>query len=87
MSYSLYLWQQLFFVLGVAPASLPLGAIQRWPIAPLAVFAFASLSHYIVEQPCIALGKRLSVALVGRTARASGAEASANGATSGTART
>jgi peptidoglycan/LPS O-acetylase OafA/YrhL len=59
-SYSLYLWQQLFFVLDVPRRALPLGSLQRWPLAPLAVAGCAILSYFVVEQPCIRLGRRLS---------------------------
>ena len=53
MSYSLYIWQQLF---------LPPRAIGMWQQAPwnlAAVFVCAAASFYVVERPAIALGKRL----------------------------
>lgn len=64
MSYSLYLWQQLF-LLGswrvVRP--FPLGWLQELPLNVLGTFACAMLSYYCVERPMIGLGKRLVVAV------------------------
>ncbi|HXT16800.1 MAG TPA: acyltransferase [Gemmatimonadaceae bacterium] len=59
LSYSLYLWQQLFLTpLDTrAPA---LGMLQRWPVNIVAVFAAASLSYYLVERPSMAVGRRLA---------------------------
>ena len=63
LSYSLYLWQMLFFV----PRN-ELGWIQGFPGAVLATIACALASYYLVEQPAIAFGRRLIVA--GNAARA-----------------
>lgn len=63
MSYSLYLWQQMFFVLDIAPSVLPLGILQRWPLAPFMVFGCASISFYFVEKHCTDFGRRLSAKL------------------------
>jgi peptidoglycan/LPS O-acetylase OafA/YrhL len=51
ISYSLYIWQQLFFA----------GSGLRWPLvyALSATLACALVSYYAVERPCIALGRRL----------------------------
>ena len=55
LSYSLYLWQQLFFVVfGVEPT---LGRMQYPPWDFAAALAAASLSYYLVERPAIAYGK------------------------------
>jgi len=54
MSYSLYIWQQLF---------LPPRAIGAWQLAPwnfAAIFACAAISYYCVERPATAFGKRLA---------------------------
>jgi peptidoglycan/LPS O-acetylase OafA/YrhL len=54
MSYSLYIWQQLF---------LPPRAMGGWQRAPwnlAAIFACAAISYYWVERPAIAFGKRLA---------------------------
>lgn len=60
LSYSLYLWQQMFLVLDTAPGSNQLGRVQQWPWAPLALVACALGSYYAVERPCIMLGRRVS---------------------------
>jgi peptidoglycan/LPS O-acetylase OafA/YrhL len=56
MSYSLYIWQQLF----LPPSELPrsLGIWQRGPWNLAAIFGCAALSYYLVERPAIAFGKR-----------------------------
>jgi peptidoglycan/LPS O-acetylase OafA/YrhL len=55
ISYSLYLWQQPFFILDSATAG-TLKAWQYWPFAPLAVFACAAASYHFIERPLIRLG-------------------------------
>jgi peptidoglycan/LPS O-acetylase OafA/YrhL len=55
LSYSLYIWQELFFP-GLPPT---LGRIQILPWNVLAAFVAATLSYYVVERPGIALGKRI----------------------------
>lgn len=55
ISYSLYLWQQLFLpVFGVQPT---LGWLQAWPWNLIPAFGVAALSYYFVEKPSIAYGK------------------------------
>jgi peptidoglycan/LPS O-acetylase OafA/YrhL len=54
LSYSLYIWQQLF--LGGHGPRLPL------PIALAAAFVCAYLSYRFVEQPCIRMGKQFTTA-------------------------
>jgi peptidoglycan/LPS O-acetylase OafA/YrhL len=59
ISYSLYLWQQLFFTerfLGTRP----LGIIEAWPLNLGLTFLLAALSYYGVERPLVRLGHRLS---------------------------
>lgn len=58
LSYSLYIWHQIF-LMGVGPKLPLLAAIP-------AIFACAYVSHRCVEQPCIALGKRLLSSMTGR---------------------
>jgi peptidoglycan/LPS O-acetylase OafA/YrhL len=60
LSYSLYLWNPLFFPGMHYPRPLPLGTLQRFPWNILPVFAFASLSYYLVERPMIRWGHSLS---------------------------
>jgi peptidoglycan/LPS O-acetylase OafA/YrhL len=57
VSYSLYVWQQLFLIPGWEPTSLWL---QHWPWNLAAAFAAAILSYHLVEKPLIAVGRRLS---------------------------
>ena len=57
MSYSLYIWQQLF--LPSSGLSRSLGIWQRGPWNLAAIFTCAVLSYYLVERPAIAFGKRL----------------------------
>jgi peptidoglycan/LPS O-acetylase OafA/YrhL len=52
MSYSLYIWQQLF----LPPR--PIGAWQHSPWNLAAIFLCAAISYYWVERPMIAFGKR-----------------------------
>ena len=60
ISYSLYLWQELFFpVFGVTRT---LGWVQASPWNFAAALGAASLSYYIVERPVIAYGKRIRAA-------------------------
>jgi peptidoglycan/LPS O-acetylase OafA/YrhL len=57
ISYSLYLWQELFFpVFGVQAT---LGWVQDWPWNLVPAFGIAVLSYYFVEGPSIAYGKKI----------------------------
>jgi peptidoglycan/LPS O-acetylase OafA/YrhL len=56
LSYSLYLWQQLFLPYYDAPK----GLVQRFPVNIVAAFAAAAFSYYLVERPAIAFGRRLA---------------------------
>jgi peptidoglycan/LPS O-acetylase OafA/YrhL len=62
ISYSLYLWQQLFFIGQHEDfrAIWPFGLLQSrtWSIAPLLVIALAS--YFFIEKPFIRLGHRLA---------------------------
>jgi peptidoglycan/LPS O-acetylase OafA/YrhL len=64
ISYSLYLWQELFFP-GL-PATL--GRIQVSPWNLFAAFFAAVLSYYVVERPGIAYGKMLRAGRMSRKA-------------------
>jgi len=57
MSYSLYIWQQLFLPSGELPRAL--GIWQRGPWSFAAIFACAASSYYAIERPAMAFGKRL----------------------------
>jgi peptidoglycan/LPS O-acetylase OafA/YrhL len=60
ISYSLYLWQQLFCVEEVQYRSAYLGPLQAWPWNLLPVLACATASYYLVERPLIRVGHRLA---------------------------
>jgi peptidoglycan/LPS O-acetylase OafA/YrhL len=57
LSYSLYLWQQLFLIPG---ASYPFSSLQRFPLNLGMVFLTATLSYELVERPMIRLGHHLA---------------------------
>lgn len=65
ISYSLYLWQQLF-VMGSMKVSrpFPMGWLQELPLNVAAAFACAVASYYLIERPMIRLGQRANAALV-----------------------
>lgn len=60
ISYSLYLWQQLFFAGGRAPATWPLSVLQIFPLNYIAAFACATASYYLIEKPLIRVGHRVA---------------------------
>ncbi|MGH7924925.1 MAG: acyltransferase family protein [Candidatus Binatus sp.] len=66
ISYSLYLWQQLFLVGWKIPRPLPFGRLQEWPLNIVTVFVCASASYYLLERPLVAIGHSLAT---GRQAR------------------
>jgi peptidoglycan/LPS O-acetylase OafA/YrhL len=61
LSYSLYLWQELF--LADVPSEMARGTFrhfQQWPGNVVAILACACLSRYLIELPMTRLGHRLS---------------------------
>jgi peptidoglycan/LPS O-acetylase OafA/YrhL len=58
ISYSLYIWQQLF--LGTIRRPLPLGILQEFPLNVVAVFICAATSYYLLERPLVRIGHSLS---------------------------
>jgi peptidoglycan/LPS O-acetylase OafA/YrhL len=58
ISYSLYLWQQLFLYPPWQP--MPTGWAQKFPVSLAAAFACATASYFVVERPLIRIGRRLS---------------------------
>jgi peptidoglycan/LPS O-acetylase OafA/YrhL len=60
ISYSLYLWQELFFVLGHQRATGLLSVLQYAPWSYLATFTMALLSYQFVERPLIRIGHRIA---------------------------
>lgn len=57
LSYSLYLWQQLFIPMWAIPMAF--GIAQSFPLNVILAISAAAFSYYFVEQPFIRLGKRL----------------------------
>jgi peptidoglycan/LPS O-acetylase OafA/YrhL len=66
LSYSIYLWQQLFFVGHFGSPAPHLAILQRWPIAPIVTLVCAMLSYYLIERPAIRAGHRLVAILTAR---------------------
>ena len=60
ISYSLYLWQQLFFITHFGPATSEIHIVQTWPLRLVLTFSCALLSYYLLERPLVKLGHRLS---------------------------
>ena len=60
ISYSLYLWQQLFLISHFGANTARLGVLQSSPLSWLMTFACAIFSYYLVERPLIRLGHRLA---------------------------
>lgn len=58
LSYSLYLWQQLFFVAHWGAPAKHIGFLQHWPISMLATAGCALASYYAIERPMIQLGHK-----------------------------
>ena len=57
LSYSLYLWQQLFLPARGVPA--PFEALQVFPLNLALAFGAAAASYHLVERPAIAWGRAL----------------------------
>jgi peptidoglycan/LPS O-acetylase OafA/YrhL len=53
LSYSLYLWQELFLVPGWFPHKL--GILQHWPWNLPAALVAATASYFLIEKPCMDL--------------------------------
>jgi peptidoglycan/LPS O-acetylase OafA/YrhL len=60
ISYSLYLWQQLFFGVNFAGSPPGLALLRKPPINLLALLVCATFSHYVIEKPFIRLGHKLA---------------------------
>ncbi len=60
LSYSLYLWQQLFVVKHFIAYPSPMARLQTWPLNIVMAVACALFSYYVIEQPFIRLGHRLA---------------------------
>jgi peptidoglycan/LPS O-acetylase OafA/YrhL len=60
ISYSLYLWQQLFFGFNFAGSPPGLALLRKPQINLLALLVCATFSHYVIEKPFIRLGHKLA---------------------------
>ena len=63
ISYSIYLWQQLFFIreqTSISATWWPIHALQSFPWSLIAVLVIANASYYFVERPFMRLGHRLA---------------------------
>ena len=60
ISYSLYLWQQLFFGVNFAGSPHGLALLRKPPINLLALLLCATFSHYVIEKPFIRLGHKIA---------------------------
>ena len=58
LSYSLYLWQQIFFL--HRPETSVLRYVQGWPVNLIGAIVCAMLSYYFVEKPMMRLGHRVA---------------------------
>jgi peptidoglycan/LPS O-acetylase OafA/YrhL len=66
MSYSLYIWQQLFFDPHQSIRSTGLAWMQDWPWNLVGLAVVATATHLVVERPLTALGRRLAKSVGGR---------------------
>ena len=60
ISYSLYLWQQLFFLGHFGPPDSKLALLQSWPLRLILTFACALASYELLERPLARLGHKLA---------------------------
>ena len=60
ISYSLYIWQQLFLGFGVTFR--PFGFFSVFPVNIVSAVVVACLSYYLMERPLMRLGHRLGAA-------------------------
>jgi peptidoglycan/LPS O-acetylase OafA/YrhL len=58
ISYSAYIWQELFLTRQL-PNESPLGRFGMLPLNVIGLFAVAALSYYFIERPCIAYGRKM----------------------------
>jgi peptidoglycan/LPS O-acetylase OafA/YrhL len=60
ISYSIYLWQQLFFTGHFGREAHQLGWAQSWPLRLLLTFACAIASYHLLERPLVRVGHKLA---------------------------
>jgi peptidoglycan/LPS O-acetylase OafA/YrhL len=65
ISYSLYLWQQLFFGVNLVGSPPALAWLRAAPANFIGLFGCAAFSYYLVEKPCVRLGHKVQQAMAG----------------------
>jgi peptidoglycan/LPS O-acetylase OafA/YrhL len=60
ISYSLYLWQQLFFGAAVVAGPAQLAWLRQPPCNLLALLACAAFSYYVIERPMVRFGHKVA---------------------------
>ena len=60
ISYSLYLWQQLFFGAGIVAGPAQYAWLRQPPYNLLALLGCATFSYYVVEKPLVRLGRNFA---------------------------
>jgi peptidoglycan/LPS O-acetylase OafA/YrhL len=60
ISYSLYLWQQIFFSGHFLPSFRPLGFLNAFPFRWFSLLCVATASYYFLEKPAIRYGHRIT---------------------------
>jgi peptidoglycan/LPS O-acetylase OafA/YrhL len=60
ISYSLYLWQQLFFGVNFVGSPPALAVLRETPINFVTLLACATFSYYLVERPLVRLGHKFA---------------------------
>ena len=60
ISYSLYLWQQLFFGVNFVGSPRGLAVVRKSPINLVALLVCATFSYYVIEKPFVRLGHKLA---------------------------
>ena len=63
LSYSLYLWQELFLVPGWEHRY---GFFQHWPWNLAAALAAAAASYFLIEKPCMEFGRQVAAHITAR---------------------
>jgi peptidoglycan/LPS O-acetylase OafA/YrhL len=73
ISYSLYLWQQLFFGTNFVGSPPGIAVLREWPINLVALMVCATFSYYVVEKPFVRLGHQLASVRAARSVSSKGA--------------
>jgi peptidoglycan/LPS O-acetylase OafA/YrhL len=73
ISYSLYLWQQLFFGANFVGSPPGIAALREWPTNLVVLMLCATFSYYFVEKPFVRLGHKLASVPAARSVFSEGA--------------